>query len=100
MKNKVKFKEWDCVVVLGKYANNRTAILLKDENDGEPVATATVNLPDNFLQEGYVHIKEWSENSGITADLEKAGIVKSTGLRIPVGPYGSYAILCKLLIAE
>lgn len=95
---KVNYKGWDCFVQLKKYGNNRTAICLYDVEDGEPVATATVNLPEITLQDGYVHIKEWSENRGITECLEKAGIVMFMGLQIPVGPYGSYANLCKLLI--
>lgn len=96
----VKFKGWDCIVQLEKYENDRTAICLVDAYDGEPVATATVNLPEESLPDGYVHIKEWSENRGITIDLEKAGIIEATGIKILVGPYGSYANLCKLLITE
>ena len=95
---KVKFKEWNCLLNIGQYHNGRIALWLTDKEDHSNIATATVNLPDNLLQEGYVHVKEWSENKGMTQALVDAGVVKNTGLRIPVGPYGSYATLCKLLI--
>lgn len=74
---KVKFKEWDCVAIPGWYAyENRPAItLVTDDEASEPVATATVNLVDDYLPINCVHIKEYSENVGMTEALEKAGIV-------------------------
>jgi len=43
---RVKFLDWDCDVLLKKYANGRNAIELVDLYDGQRVAIATVNLPD------------------------------------------------------
>ena len=42
----VKFKEWNCKPVKAFYGNGRIAIQLIDAEDGEPIATATINIPD------------------------------------------------------
>ena len=71
--NKVKFKQWNCNVVIARYVNNNKAITLIDAEDGSPVATATVNLTYQDVSDGIasydlyrknknlVHIKTWSE---------------------------------------
>ncbi len=97
---KVTFLDVECEVVFGRYASSRGA----DDRiaidlvcpDGEHMATATVNLPDEPLPEGCVFIKDWSENAGMVAALEAAGIVKDTGLRVPTG--FTAAKVCKLLV--
>jgi hypothetical protein len=65
----VKFKKWDCVIVYAQYSNGRTAIQLKDDNDGSPVATATINVPDVYLEKDEVIIKDYSENEGMLDTL-------------------------------
>lgn len=56
-----------------------------DMVDGEPWATASVN-PLLELPEGYVAIKNWSENEGIERDLLDAGIVEGQPVKhIPSG---------------
>ncbi len=81
----VQFKGWNCVVEPAFYANNRIALKLTDAEDGMPVATATVNVPEATLTEGEVLLKGWSENEGLPEVLEQAGLVELTGMYIPVG---------------
>lgn len=75
---KVRFKDWDCELVKAQYGNGRTALQLIDAQDGEPVATATVNLPGEPLGSGEVFIKDYAENEGMVAALAEAGIVEPT----------------------
>jgi hypothetical protein len=94
----VKFKEWNCVAVFEKYRNGRTAIQLMDAEDGSPIATATVNLPDFPLAEDRVAIKDYSENEGMLDALVEAGIVEELGLHAETG-FVTVPI-CKLLVGE
>lgn len=93
----IKFKTWNCKIVLGQYANKRLAIKLIDVEDNAPVATATVNLVNEILPSEHVHIKEWGENEGITQVLVNAGIITYTGKKIVVNQYADYANLCRLV---
>jgi|APSaa5957512576_1039674.scaffolds.fasta_scaffold12820_6 hypothetical protein len=68
----VKFKQWNCEVEFGEYSNGRIAIELVDP---EPIAVATVNLPDVVLKDDEVIIKDYSENEGVLDALVEAGYV-------------------------
>ncbi|WP_371366239.1 hypothetical protein SRRS_06870 [Sporomusa rhizae] len=70
---KVQFNQWNCQVVFGKYQNGETAIQLIDAEDGCPVATATVWIPN--LKTDEIAVKDYSENSGMLKTLIDAGIV-------------------------
>lgn len=74
--------------------NGETAIRIFSE-DGEPEATATVALEHapNASGRNGVWLKGWSENEGIPAALERAGIVKLTGETHPTG-------FCEALFGE
>lgn len=95
----VKFKQWNCKVVFGKYHNGNTTIqLVADEFDefpGEPIATASVNLEDGVVGEGKVAIKDYSENEGMLDVMIEAGIV-STPVRLEMRGFVTIPI-CKLL---
>lgn len=72
----VKFREWNCRISFDRYLNNRIAIQLYDLEDGSPVATATVNIPDlDFLNKDEVIIKDYSENEGMLEALINADII-------------------------
>jgi hypothetical protein len=72
----VKFKQWRCIVEQYNYRdNNRTALELVDSITGEPIATATVNLPRFMLEPNEVIIKDYSENEGMYQALYEAGII-------------------------
>ena len=75
---KVRFKEWDCFVVFEKYSTGNHAIQLIDADDGTPVATASVNVPELDLEPNEVVIKDYSENEGVYEALLQAGIVVKT----------------------
>ena len=81
----VKFMEWDCEVQFAHYSNGRTGIRLIDQVDGEPIATATVNLPNEPLGEGEVIVKDYSENAGMLKALMDAGIVSAPSRYVSSG---------------
>lgn len=88
----VKFKQWNCDVEFGNYSNGRIAISLVDP---EPIAVATVNLPDVVLQHDEVIIKDYSENTGMLDALIESGYV-SEPIRMVQTGYVSCPV-CKLL---
>jgi hypothetical protein len=71
----VKFLDFDCIVETGQYNNGRLAIELYDKEDGEPVTTATINLPMESMKADEVAIKNYSENEGIVEALKEAGVI-------------------------
>lgn len=85
---KVTFLNYNCVVLFERYRNNnRICLSLVDEDDGEPVATATTNLPDISLDEDEVIIKNYSENEGILRALIDAKVVKSPERFVDAGRF-------------
>lgn len=92
----INFKDIKCNVTKFYYKNDRTAIKLIDSEDGMPVLTATVNLPDEDINEDEVLIKSWSENEGIEEILVKENIIGPKIKDIPAG--FANATLHKLLI--
>lgn len=76
---RVRFKQWDCIVQKRQYGNGRVALQLVDAEDGSPIVTATVNLPDIPAGPNQVFIKDYAENEGMLAALLAAGVVKPTG---------------------
>ena len=95
--NTVIFLDTPCQLRLARYRNGRLAIQLHRADDGLPVATATVNVPSMPLEDQQVLIKDYAENQGILAALERAGIVRATNRRCRVGY--EQANVCRLLIA-
>lgn len=73
---KVKFKEWNCGLELGlSYGNGRRAIELFEVETKEPIAVATINLPEEHLEDDELFIKDYSENSGMLKCLSEAGVI-------------------------
>jgi len=91
----MKYKNYDVYLQYKKYYNGRVCIQLTHAHDHDPVAIATVNLPDDELGEGEVFIKNYSENEGMLEWLEKNGIVERTGRVVPSG-YVTIPV-CRLL---
>jgi hypothetical protein len=73
----IKFKDWTCTLEYGVYENGRTAITLigTGEERGEPIAVATVNIPEEKLEDDEILIKNYSENEGMYEALLKAEII-------------------------
>jgi hypothetical protein len=73
---KEQFKSYKVSIDMSsKYGNGRRAIKLVDLEDGELVAVATVNLPDEELGNDEVFIKDYSENEGILEFLVQNKVV-------------------------
>jgi hypothetical protein len=73
--NHVKFKKWTCNVQVERYPNDRVALRLTDVEDGGPVATASVNIPEASIESDEVIIKSWSENEGMADALIEGNII-------------------------
>lgn len=72
---KVKFKEWNCIVEYNVYSVNKKLyrILLRDIEDYTPIAVATSYIEG--LEEGEVAVKNYSENQGMLQALVEHNIV-------------------------
>lgn len=82
----VKFKKWICNVEVSKYrSNDRIAIELVEASTGEPVARATVNIPEVDLEPNEVIIKNYSENEGMYQALFEAGIISKAKIHVQTG---------------
>jgi len=92
---KVKFKQYNCVIEKLAYRNERIALELINEKNGEPVLVATVNIPGEKLNVNEVIIKNYSENEGILEALIRREIL-SFPLRYACDNPGMP--VCKLLI--
>ena len=66
------------------YPNNRPAIVIFSPS-GDRLLTATINMPDVYLEPNEVIIKNYSENEGILESLINNGIVKLSGRLISTG---------------
>lgn len=62
----------------GRYDNGRVALQLADAETGEPIAKATVNIPEIEIAADEAFIKNWSENEGMLEALIEAGLVTQT----------------------
>jgi len=91
----VKFKQWDCEVHFAMYGNKRTAIKLMNAEEG-PIATASVNLPDEPMADNEIGIKDYSENEGMLEVLMEAGIVSKPDRYVASG--WVHIPICKLLV--
>lgn len=99
----VRFKDWRCTAIVTQYATTKKPCIRleaaetdrqKDVFKGEPIATSTVNIPG--LLEGYVAVKDYSENEGMLEALQNAGIVGPTEFLMPQGFVD--IPVCKLLV--
>lgn len=90
----VNFLGINCKIIAEQYqAGGRVALqLIAAQNDkdreiykGEPITTATVNIPCCNIESDEILIKNYSENEGLLEILENAGIVKSTGKYVESG---------------
>lgn len=72
-------------IVKRQYSNRRLALTLEDPITGDPWATATVNLPQEDLPDGYAFMHGYSENEGLPEALAKAGVIELTGKKVKTG---------------
>ena len=94
---RVKFGAWDCELQKHEYQNGRVALRLvawgDDVDDygdhvykGEPIATCTINVPEEDLAPNEVIVKDYSENEGMLFALVTQGVVNMTGRETYCGP--------------
>lgn len=83
----------NCYLVFGQYDNDRPALTV--HNDSGVILKASVNLPDIPLPEGYIFIKDWSENQGILQSLISNNVIDFPESSIPCGYVQAH--MCKLL---
>ena len=93
----LRFRDWDVTIALSKYADplGRPAIQLhaadtphnaaQDLIPGEPIAVATINLPEWKAGPDQTFIKDYSENEGIAQWLYDNGLIEPTGTFVQVG---------------
>lgn len=93
----VKFRGKECTVLYQKYIDGNTCIRLIAEN-GQPMCTATINMPQINVAPDYVVIKNYSENRGVLEALEKALIVKRIE-EYTINDFKVTVWLCRLLKA-
>jgi len=72
---KTSYSEYTVILTAGTYANGRKAIRILDAEDGLPVMTATVNVPEAHLEPDEIIIKNYSENEGCLPFLITNGVV-------------------------
>ena len=94
----VHFEGWDCIAQLHYYANGRAAIKLIDRNNADPIAIATVNIPEVQLQRGHVLVKQTGIYASIPAELQRAGIIGEAVREYDAGMVAGYAAECPLLV--
>jgi hypothetical protein len=92
----IQFKQWNCEVVKRFYNNGRPALELIEVGTGEPVAVATVNVPDECIPGGFVAVKDYSENEGMLAALVLQHVVESPKISVASG-FVTIPV-CRLLI--
>lgn len=72
----ITFNNTVCTLVFSKYQNNnRTSLQLIEKETGHPYMTASVNMPDIYLSDDMICIKNYSENEGILDVLIDAQIL-------------------------
>ncbi len=82
---KTKYFTGDVDLVVGQYSNGRLALQMFCSHTKELALTPTVNIPEVFLKENEILIKNWSENEGILDSLVEQGLVEDTGKVVPTG---------------
>lgn len=71
-------------VLLLAYPGGRPALQLVDA-EGEPEITATINLPDEPLEEGEIILKTYAEGQGIDVALVDAGLIHPPHRQVRAG---------------
>lgn len=70
----IKFAGTTCKVTLSHYFNYNTRMSLYDTEDGMPVATVSVNVPE-ILEKNEMVINEYSKAPGLYAALLAANMI-------------------------
>ena len=91
------FLDFKCVVDTNNtYSNGAVAIQLFEEDSGEPVAVATINVMQGLIEKDEVVIKNYSENEGILDVMVEAEVISKPLRYIQISDFVK-APVCKLL---
>ena len=85
------FHGFDVTVQIREYKHGGKAIILVDQ-DGSPVATATVCVPSDKLDNDQCLVKDWSENEGMLDFLIDNNIVSEPIRTVQVGFCDAYLV--------
>jgi hypothetical protein len=85
LKHNVQFEGFNCTLLKGEYQEGGIALQLVDAEDGEPVATPTIFLPEVSLEKDEILIKSYSENEGMMESLMIQGVIDGPIESIPTG---------------
>lgn len=94
----IKHNKRNYVVTFEEYQANHAEAIVLENLQGSREYTATANIPDYFLEQDEVAIKNYSENEGILESLVAAGILEVTGKTVQSG-FVEFPI-CKILKRE
>jgi hypothetical protein len=87
-------------VIPAVYSNHRLALQVEDARTGEPMAVATVNLPDEKLAPNEIAVKDYSENEGMVDTLVKGDIIEPIASRYILSGYVTIGIYMLTQSAE
>ena len=82
----------NCTIRMHEYPNGGPALVIYQ--DDQVLLKASVNIPEYTLPEGYICIKNWSENEGILESLIENNIIDPPRVFIPLS--FNEAPVCKL----
>lgn len=85
-------------IQLGKYRNGQTSVQLIDAEDGQPVATASIAMPELSLEDNQIVVKDYSENEGMLDFLLENSIIEMCSEYVETGYHVSSVV--KLLPEE
>lgn len=80
-----RYRDWSVVLDWPTYENGRRALRLLDSETGEQICVATVNVPQEFLEDDCAFIKNYSENAGMLNWLIVNQLATPTGRAVRSG---------------
>lgn len=90
--NNTRWKKYNVSVLIGDYYNGGKAIMLRDSDDGQPVATLTVwldKIPENNIaldiNNAGIGVIDWLQEQGIITK-ERTKVIDSGYCSYPVYP--------------
>ncbi len=81
---KTTYIDEDVIISKGSYDNGRLAIMLHDPETFEPIAKVTVNIPEIYLRDDEIIVKDYSENEGMSDWLIENDLIIKTSQHLSV----------------
>ena len=90
----INYKGYNCDICVYSYVNNRMAIVLEEE--GEPIIDVSLNLPEYYLENKQIFIKQ--EEKELIKSLTEEQYIEFTGKEVEFGNFGQKAGVYNVLI--